>query len=215
MDIFLIACLLLISGSIYLIRGGSERLWQGPWADCHLIATAMTPLYFTPFCYIFLHIRGWRLLELTLIHEALWYFTIAFAWQSYYSIGSSTAQRRVSVAWIDWLLGHTWGALTMDAAGATTNPAWWRIGRDGTGMFLRMTFIMPLFLALGAMYGTSWHLPVIAAEYSAVFAFVTVLIYGWYNWTPWFVYGDDDFNWSEFVTGIWFAAIVFHYLSNM
>ena len=215
LEIYFIFCLLVISGCIYLIRGGTEQLWKGPWPDCHLIATAMTPLYFAPFCWKVLHIHGYRLAELTAIHEGLWYFTIAFAWQSYFSIGSSTSQRRVSVGWIDWLLSKTWGAITVNAAGTTTNSAWWRVGRDGTGMFLRMSFALPLFLALGAMFGVSWHHAALAAEYTALFAFVTVLIYGWYNWAPWFTYGNAGFNWSEFVTGIWFAGIVFFYLFRL
>ena len=187
----------------YLIRGGDYELFDGPLPGARFWGLGLSTLAFA----------SWQIIlglsyYLIPIYAAGWFFTIAFAWESYYSIGSSTSIRRPCVAWIDWLLLHTWGPLVISAAGVTTNSALWRVGRDATGMFLRMMYCLPLFLALGEFSTPGWYICIPAIIYGLAFSFMTVLCYAGYNWLPWFTYGDKELDWAEFSTGLVFGAMV-------
>jgi hypothetical protein len=224
---YFILCCLLISGGVYLIRGGSQWIFsfyfkRTPTPDkipaAHIVAAGLTILYLAPYLNLVIGLTGYKLVELLLIHAALWFVTIMNAWEGYYSIGSSKSNRRASVGWIDWVLDKTFGSIIYDVPAATAAPgkstAWW-IMRDGTGMFLRMCHAFPLFLALGLFFDLHWYIGLLALQYTLLFAFITTLIYAAYNWIPIFPHTNAQFNWSEFGTGICFAGTVFYYLFTL
>lgn len=208
-----IFCCLYIAGCDYALRGGTTEILDGKTPAPHIIAALATPLYLAPFLNLVLGITGYKLGFLCLIHAAFWFLTIMSTWQQYFSIGKSLGIRRQGVGWIDFVLDYTFGPILYDIPRMPKHANLWWIGRDGFGMFLRMCHALGLFLAVGLFLHLGWHTGLLAIEYTAVFAFVTVLIYGGYNWIPFIPHGDDKLNLSEFITGIWFAAIVFRYIS--
>lgn len=225
---YLILCCLFVSAGVYLVRGGSEQIFNFYFKNktpvpsaipaAHIVAAGLTLLYLVPFLNLVIHLTGYKLAALALIHGVGWFVTIMTGWEEYYSIGSSTGARRESSKWIDFVLNHTFGTIIYDVPRAQAAPgksvAWW-IGRDGTGMFLRMLESFQLFLAIGVFFHLSWTVALPAFVTAAVFAFVTVLFYGAYNWLPIFKYGNASLNYSEAGTGIWFAGTVFAFIARM
>lgn len=225
MTIALIGLCLFLAGGDYLIRGGDQQIFSFYFKripipsnipGAHIIAALLTAVYLGPFLNLVIGLTGYKLVEVLTIHAAFWFLAIMSAWQGYYSIGTSTGSRRATVGWIDWVLDQTFGPIFYNVPRTTAAPgrntAWW-IGRDGVGMFLRMCHAFPLFLALGLFFDHHWYI-LLALEYTLAFAFVTVLIYGGYNWLPIFRTntGDVGLNWSEFFTGAWLAACIFTFI---
>lgn len=207
----------------YVLRGGTTQIAGGKLPAKRFLGDALCTFGFVAWAfYLVGYSASFATLALVLaaIYYAGWYFTIAFAWQPYYSIGQSLQPRRAGVAWIDWFLSKTWGnyvLISNESTGNKTvlapgkNPTWWRIGRDGTGMFLRMMYSLPLFFALGAFLDPKWYIGLLALQFASVFALGTVFIYGIYNWfVPSSWREDNDLNLSEVATGAWLGGLAMY-----